>query len=74
MGSIYALPVCCPWSEADIVKLEAVQMKFMAQVYGLSGHGYDARAQECGLQTVRDRLGQGRHDPSIQDHEWYRQV
>ena len=24
----------CPWSEADIVKLEAVQMKFMAQVTG----------------------------------------
>ena len=31
-------------------------MKFVAQVSGLSGRGYDARAQECGLRTVRDSL------------------
>ena len=41
------------------MKLETVQIKFVAQVSGLSSREYEARTRECGLRTVWDSMDRG---------------
>ena len=55
----YAIQAWCPWTEADIEVLEAVQRRAVRMVSGLKSNVYEERLKEIGLPSLVDRRRRG---------------
>ena len=51
----YASQVWCPWTAADIEKLEKVQQKAVNMVYGLEGLDYEEKLKKLNLESLQER-------------------
>ena len=51
----FASPAWSPWTEADKMTIERVQMKAVGMISGLTGKSYKEKCAEIGLETLEDR-------------------
>ena len=55
----YAVQSWCPWTQADVNSLEAVQKRAVNMTTGLKGRTYEEKLHECKLTTLQDRRIRG---------------
>ena len=50
----YCIPVCRPYRNKDILKLEKVQKRFTTIIDGCKGKMYDPSLNKLGITTLKD--------------------